>query len=596
MFVNLRYYTHNTLKPLSYLGLKSFRIKLKYLALLPAFHLLSACDDNLTISGTFPPCEQKCPTISKIEPIAALPGEKITISGANFMTGMQVAIGDNLTSVELASDSEAKMIVPEGPAGEVTAIAVLEEKRTEGVSFYRLSEDYPLFTADPKILCEGVKFYNQKGELSEGTKNCSPDLTGLDPDKIIAGHSIGGIEGRLPYCDDEGQQGCVNDGAFKSADTERLAEKIIEGQSVAGVLGTVTLPDPSVVGNGFTYGVPGSQYTGSATTEAHIDCNADGATGCVATSSFKAADIAGLEDKILLGQTVAGVSGNIALPSAADVQSGVEYGINGASLTGSFMVPSEADVATGVSYGHAAEFTGSAIIESHSNCVAAGATGCIATATYKTMDLSNNNEGGALDLNQTDFNTRIASDSLFEYWDENGMRYTANGSSKLAATNIRKDEIIFNVTGTLLETPGECASNGDQSCVATGSYFAATSCTANSSNCYLPLYQQDTQPLKALDYDDIKANEASIRSTYTIADIQGTLADCAAAGDTACYAGEGFPVIKSSDATDATNLTSTNFDETIKTAGAFEFWGADGTRYQVDGDADLSAANIKKDV
>ena len=264
--------------------------------------------------------------------------------------------------------------------------------------------------------------------------------------------------------------------------------------------GTFEVPVESNVSNGISFGAAGTEFTGTALIETHSNCAGDGDTSCVATGTYAAALTTGLADKVLSGQTVAGVGGNVTLPGVGDVElgvtfgiggngstgtfavpsvvdvqesvtfgasgteftgtftepgvgnveSGVTYGASGIEFTGTFGVPALAEVETGVTFGGSGnEFTGTATLESHNNCTGGNQDGCIATSTYKTMDLSNKDGGGALDLNSADFLTRMKSASLFEYWDDTGTRYTANGDGDIISTNIKTGVDIFGASGSV---------------------------------------------------------------------------------------------------------------------------------------------------
>ncbi|MFK7825737.1 MAG: hypothetical protein AB8G05_16410 [Oligoflexales bacterium] len=104
-------------------------------------------------------------------------------------------------------------------------------------------------------------------------------------------------------------------------------------------------------------------------------CNSDGQKNCVSNTSFPAADSNTLASKIVSGETVAGIQG---------ITSNVVY----------------------------------------SDCTTANQEGCVATSTYKTMDLSAKDAGGALDITTALFSARIKTASTFEYWDDTGTRYT----------------------------------------------------------------------------------------------------------------------------------------------------------------------------
>ena len=131
------------------------------------------------------------------------------------------------------------------------------------------------------------------------------------------------------------------------------------------------------------------------------------------------------------------------------------------------------------------------------------------------------------------------------------------GDSDLAAANIRQATEIHGQTGTVVETVVNCSSNGQQDCVVTGSYKAATTCAGDDSNCYVPTYAVTTQPLKAISYDAIENGKGSMLTSLTLSGIagtytpdfpdpanvrtidttdtdQGTLADCNSDGATGC--------------------------------------------------------------
>jgi hypothetical protein len=63
-------------------------------------------------------------------------------------------------------------------------------------------------------------------------------------------------------------------------------------------------------------------------------CTSEGAQGCIVNGSFAAAETTGLASKVLSTESVAGVTGNVALPVASDVARGVNYGIAGSGQIG----------------------------------------------------------------------------------------------------------------------------------------------------------------------------------------------------------------------------------------------------------------------
>ncbi len=219
--------------------------------------------------------------------------------------------------------------------------------------------------------------------------------------------------------------------------------------------------------------------------------------------------------------------------------------------------------------------------------------------------------------------------STKQYIDRNGDPQTGTKDcsgtfvdlSQLTSGNIKSGVTINGVTGTVNEAPSNCSSAGQQSCVATGTYFAGTACAANSSACYLPTYIVSTQPLKAISYDAINSSAASIRSGTTLGAVAGTLADCSTDGATGCVTTSSY---KSADMTNVmagniksgltiagqlgdfpsatypltgasatADLDAATFDAKVKSATAFEYWDSSGSRQTGAGDADIATGNIK---
>jgi hypothetical protein len=100
-----------------------------------------------------------------------------------------------------------------------------------------------------------------------------------------------------------------------SDDSNFKAENIKVGISVAGVTGTYAAPSaPSL-------------------------CSASLYTSCMAGTNFPSFVKLGSEDKILLGQTLGGVTGNVVMPLEADVRNTVSYGVSGTGKTGTYTGP-----------------------------------------------------------------------------------------------------------------------------------------------------------------------------------------------------------------------------------------------------------------
>jgi hypothetical protein len=216
---------------------------------------------------------------------------------------------------------------------------------------------------------------------------------------------------------------------------------------------------------------------------------------------------------------LAGVSGNVTIPAVGKVLTGTAYGVGGTGSTGTLTIPTASFVLdTAPAYGEpGAQLTpsltsrgtwnltssfpgagyyagvsnsplastivsgttitgvaGSGTLESHSNCSADGATGCVTTASFKSADMTNVTAGNiksgvtiagqlgdfpsatytlpsssGTDLTSATFNAQIKSSGTFQYFDSAGARYSATGDVDITAGNISSGVDIFGTTGTL---------------------------------------------------------------------------------------------------------------------------------------------------
>lgn len=137
-------------------------------------------------------------------------------------------------------------------------------------------------------------------------------------------------------------------------------------------------------------------------------CSETITSDCIATADFPAINTEGLASKILTGQTIAGVVG-----------------------------------------------TG---IPQKQECTAANQIDCVTTSIYRSIDLSAKDLGGALDLSSSNFRSMVSSTSTFEYWDENGARYTGTGDGDIVAANVNSGVNIFGIDGSALAP--DCSSIG----------------------------------------------------------------------------------------------------------------------------------------
>ena len=177
--------------------------------------------------------------------------------------------------------------------------------------------------------------------------------------------------------------------------------------------------------------------------------------------------------------------------------------------------------------------------DSYSKCTSAGQEGCIATSTFKTMDLSAKDSGGAVDINSSLFSARIKSASYFEYWDENGNRHINRGDEDLVESNIADSAEIFGISGnsgssldcssipfgTWILVPGNPDYGTNDFCVM--KYEA-------KNNAGLPTSTASNTPWTNIDQQDARTKCASLGKGYHLItnDEWMTIATNAAAQDT----------------------------------------------------------------
>jgi len=122
------------------------------------------------------------------------------------------------------------------------------------------------------------------------------------------------------------------------------------------------------------YDSTGTLQTGTRNCTIPAACTADGYAGCLSSASFPAAQAAGLASKVLSGSKVAGVAGNVTLPSVSNVLTTVAYGASGISSVGTLTLPTAANVrATNGTFGAG----GTATTPTLADCSSDGQTGCV---------------------------------------------------------------------------------------------------------------------------------------------------------------------------------------------------------------------------
>lgn len=448
--------------------------------------LMTACDGNQQVPGATTLDSKVNGSIkgsflvTSITPAALAPGDTATIEGVG-LSNVEILIDDQPVSIrERQADRSLVFTMPAGDPG-LQTLSIRKGGETATNVLIRLAADgSPVVVGgNLKNVCKGERYFTLSGNAIEGQRDCA-----VAP----------------PRCVQEGDVDCVASNEFPVAEKKTLASRLIEGTSVAGVVGTMSVSSlaPS--------------------------CGPDTTIGCLSNDQFPAIERAKIQPNTLaLGVTLAGIAGNLVIPLPSDVRAGVSYGSE-AQLAGMWEpAPSTTPL-----------------------CTQDGDVNCRVEAGFKAADMrlvtASSIKSGVTIAGMA--GAMIASPNPCSADGEancvvDGTLYKAAKLSQFAAQSLRYGTTIAGVSGSL----SNCAGNGVQSCYVTGGYRAASDCTANGSNCYLPAYAENTQALKAINFDTINSNRAQIRSSFTLAGVTGALANCSSDGGQDCVATGLFPAV-----------------------------------------------------
>ncbi len=279
-----------------------------------------------------------------------------------------------------------------------------------------------------------------------------------------------------------------------------------------------------------------------------------------------------MASNIISGVEVLGVIGTAAMETHTNCASDGAAGcvVLGPSFAAALTTGLGSKVLTGQMV---AGVAGIAVAETHSSCSSANQSGCVATTNYKTMDASA--ASAMSDLNSGNFMSLVKSNTAFEYWDSDGQRHQNSGDANLQASKLIIGTTVFGVSGTAqVESHSDCASDGSSSCVVDGNTYAAAA---------------------------LGGLAAKILSGNSVAGIPGTAivethSPCSAANQIGCVATSTYRTMDLNGSAGVSSLTNTNFTAALASASTFQFWDAQGTRYQRTGDTDLIPANISSGI
>ena len=161
--------------------------------------------------------------------------------------------------------------------------AILSDSRQWGLDFvdglatvYAKFRD--IFGEESECISDSILFGSQGenniADLGSTGDACFVDDANYKAENILSGISIGDIEGtaslNYPVCTEDGQTGCIVAGSYQAASNSGLAAKVMTGQTVGGVAGSVAL-------------------------ETHSNCTAGGQDDCITTATYASMDLSGMD-------------------------------------------------------------------------------------------------------------------------------------------------------------------------------------------------------------------------------------------------------------------------------------------------------------
>jgi hypothetical protein len=159
--------------------------------------------------------------VSALAKLVAKPGDEVGITGTNIHSRLAVEIEGKPVAVFALSSTSGKFTMPDVRAGLVT-VAVKEGSTTVkslGLVSDSAGDNLPIMiSVQASEICSDKQFRNASGTVVQGTRNCTIPVD----------------------CDSDGSVGCVSTNSFPAADLTGLANKILSGETVAGVPGAAS--------------------------------------------------------------------------------------------------------------------------------------------------------------------------------------------------------------------------------------------------------------------------------------------------------------------------------------------------------------------
>ena len=185
------------------------------------------------------------PSMTRLSPMAAKPGENVVIEGQAFSLGMMISIEGRSVKPRIIDANHASFTMPGGLGAKIVQVSIDNNDDALPLISNDAKDGLPFYSGDAHDICSDQKFHDANGALVRGLKPC-PSTNN-------------------PECDQDGQINCLVTGDLSAAKVQGLADYVMSGQTVAGVSGTVTLPHPGLVYRGTKFGPSGAALTGALT-------------------------------------------------------------------------------------------------------------------------------------------------------------------------------------------------------------------------------------------------------------------------------------------------------------------------------------------
>jgi hypothetical protein len=158
--------------------------------------------------------------VSELTKLVAKPGDQVGIKGIKMHGGLNVEIAGKIVAVVADSGTSARFTMPDVRSG-LISVAVKEGSSTVkslGLVSDSAGDGIPIVLMEASEICSDKQFRNASGTVVQGTRNCA------GPDS----------------CDADGETNCVANSEFAAAATAGLANKVLSGNTVAGVPGAAS--------------------------------------------------------------------------------------------------------------------------------------------------------------------------------------------------------------------------------------------------------------------------------------------------------------------------------------------------------------------